>query len=1185
MKIARIDLKAYGHFTNQSLVLSGGTNFHVVCGPNEAGKTTLWRAINGALFGIPERTQDAFLHDAKKLRIGLALTEEPGKSLNVMRRKGRINTLLSYDPATGEESAATVPEGVLHGWLGGLSQGLFLAMFSLDHEALVRGGEALVQGKGEAGESLFEAGAGLASIRSLRAKLDREAETLFKPRASTSAIYRALSEYDATRKQAKEATVRPAEWTSAKTAMETASEEYESARREQARLQLEARRLERLAAVLPDVAALEHTQKRLAELSNVPLLSPSAPGERVAAVTKKNDAIAAERSAMQRLQHRQTELEAIQLNEAMLADSESIEAIRHATSTFREASIQSVKIGGSIEAAQSKFDSVLKQIAGDEIPEDPLKWVPDPTRVAKIRALITAGATLKAIHQASFKTLNEKALAIEQLDAEILSLGQEVCSDHLSGYLDSIADIGDPETRAQQLEEEIAASEARLDVEARALKMDSADSVAETTVPLDAEVRSFEAQDEELRRRSRSIRESIKKLEDDLAKLQAEIKGLEVRGDVPTKEAVAEERGKRDALWRAIRHYFMPAPDEPVPAESPPSAEYFESAVTSADSAADSLFSDAERATRYAEFRVRESQMQRALELEEARAASLENEREELEQQWADLLTMHGLPALKIGEAAQWISKREAFLLRFDGNLSKRQEAQRNFAQAKEIRARLAEIYEQMGLPSPAPAEQLSEVLGRARSIARRHASQLTERQLKKTHRSKADAALKHAEAAEAASRHDLEDWKAQWSKAMTAIRLAGDASEEEATARLEQFSELTAAHADLENFCTEQRNVQQLISDYQSRLERTWQRVYNQSLPSDGRSHDALSDVLYRELTSNREQQERKNALTQQVADDQMAVDEARQVAADASAIIDRLMTQAGCTTPENLELVEAESAQRAEKEAEIQDIESRLVRSSGLPLAEALKQAEGQNPDAIAAAIAQNAQCIEQASNQVQAGHESYIAARQAFERMDGSTLAAEAQQRNAQLAARIAELGADYAASRIASAVLAQVIETYQKRNQGPLIERASARFAVITCDRYKGVVIDYDEERQVLKAVRADDERLGMEQLSTGRRDQLFLALRLAAIEGHLDNNEPLPVIVDDILVQFDDESAAATFKVLADLSRRTQVLFLTHHEHLLEVAQEAIGDAAYQPHRLEAGLIGVNLELATSAASP
>jgi hypothetical protein len=203
MKIEQIDLKAYGHFTNRRMLLDGAAPLHIVCGPNEAGKTTLWRAINGALFGIPETTRDGYLHGNPKLRVGLALSSRAGERLAVMRRKGRVNTLLSYDPKTGAELAETVPEDRLRDWLGGLSQGLFLAMFSLDHDALVRGGAALAQGKGDAGESLFEAGAGLGSIRALRSRLDGEAEALFKPRARNSAIYRTLSDYDETRRQAK----------------------------------------------------------------------------------------------------------------------------------------------------------------------------------------------------------------------------------------------------------------------------------------------------------------------------------------------------------------------------------------------------------------------------------------------------------------------------------------------------------------------------------------------------------------------------------------------------------------------------------------------------------------------------------------------------------------------------------------------------------------------------------------------------------------------------------------------------------------------------------------------------------------------------------------------------------------------------------------------------------------------
>lgn len=1169
MKIDQIDLKAFGHFTNQSLLLNGAANFHIVCGPNEAGKTTLWRAINSALFGIPHSSKDTFLHDSKNLRVGLVLTAQSGKCLNVMRRKGNKNTLLKYDPATGAELGEIVAEDILHDWLGGLSQGLFLAMFSLDHDALVRGGEALAQGGGDAGESLFEAGAGLKSIRVLREKLSREAENLFKPRASTPALNKVLSEYESARKQAKEAAVRPAEWTSAKNTMDAAGKEYEAAKKEQSRLQKEARRLDRLAVILPDVAALDYAERSLAELTSVPLLPPSASVERIAAATKMNEAAAAEASATQRLERRQKDLESIRLNEAVLDNAEAIEAIHHATVAYREASIQVARAEASIADAQNEFDIVLKQIAGGEKPDNPLQWLPDPTRVAKIRALITAGATLKATHLACLKTLGEKKLEIEQLDSEILGLGQEAFSRDLGAYLDSIADLGDPEVRAQQLEDEVASSKTKLDTEALSLKMASTESVAKTTSPLDAELESYKAEDDELRRRTRSIRESIEKIENDHATLQGDIKGLEIRGDVPTKEAVAGEREKRDTLWLEIRRHFMPKPSESVPAEPPPTAEGFEHAVTSADSAADGLFADAERATRYAEFRVRESQMQRALELENARAASVRKEHKELEQRWAELLARHGLPSLMVTEAPQWLSKRDAFLQRFGASESKRQEAEQNRTRALDIRTRLVEIYRLMSLPAPAPTERLSETLTRARKIAKRYAEQHTQRQLKTIQRSNAEAALKHAEAAESTSRVQLLAWNSSWSEVMVTIRLTGDASEDEATARLEQFAELKQAHDALEKFRTEQRNAQIQINDYQSRLRETWKRVYNQSLPSDGRSNDILSGEIYRELTLTRAQQEKRNTLTEQSADDWIVIEEARQTAEVAAAIIKKLLLQGGCSTLDSLELVEGQSAQRTALEAEVRSIESRLIKSSGLPLSEALMQAENEDPDAIADALRENARFSEENAAQVQERHESYLAARQAFEKMDGSATAADAQQKIAQQAARITELSSDYASSRIASAVLAQVIDAYQKRNQGPLIEWASKRFSVITSGRYTSIVIDYDEEREILKAVRDDGKRLSMEELSTGRRDQLFLALRLAAIEGHLENGEALPVIVDDILIQFDDEAAAATFKVLADLSQRTQVLFLTHHEHLLNVAQTAIGGDAYRSHRLGA----------------
>ena len=54
-------------------------------------------------------------------------------------------------------------------------------------------------------------------------------------------------------------------------------------------------------------------------------------------------------------------------------------------------------------------------------------------------------------------------------------------------------------------------------------------------------------------------------------------------------------------------------------------------------------------------------------------------------------------------------------------------------------------------------------------------------------------------------------------------------------------------------------------------------------------------------------------------------------------------------------------------------------------------------------------------------------------------------------------------------------------------------------------------------------------------------------------------EPLPFIADDLFVNYDDARAKAGLEALATLSEKTQVIFLTHHEHLCDVVREVFGN--------------------------
>jgi len=95
MKIISLDFVAFGPFTDTTLDLSAGEKgFHIIYGPNEAGKSAALRALEALLFGIPVRTSDNFIHDNKTLRIGGRLRHSDSSEIHFVRRKGKKNTLL-----------------------------------------------------------------------------------------------------------------------------------------------------------------------------------------------------------------------------------------------------------------------------------------------------------------------------------------------------------------------------------------------------------------------------------------------------------------------------------------------------------------------------------------------------------------------------------------------------------------------------------------------------------------------------------------------------------------------------------------------------------------------------------------------------------------------------------------------------------------------------------------------------------------------------------------------------------------------------------------------------------------------------------------------------------------------------------------------------------------------------------
>ena len=130
---------------------------------------------------------------------------------------------------------------------------------------------------------------------------------------------------------------------------------------------------------------------------------------------------------------------------------------------------------------------------------------------------------------------------------------------------------------------------------------------------------------------------------------------------------------------------------------------------------------------------------------------------------------------------------------------------------------------------------------------------------------------------------------------------------------------------------------------------------------------------------------------------------------------------------------------------------------------------------------------------------------------------------------------------------------------------MLSRASEVFNQLTLGAFSKLEVNTEQETPTLMARRTTGQLVEVAGLSEGTRDQLFLALRIAALEMQIASRHAMPFLADDLFVNFDDERSRAGFAALRELSEKTQVIFLTHHEHLLPIVQQVFGTGVNVMH--------------------
>lgn len=130
------------------------------------------------------------------------------------------------------------------------------------------------------------------------------------------------------------------------------------------------------------------------------------------------------------------------------------------------------------------------------------------------------------------------------------------------------------------------------------------------------------------------------------------------------------------------------------------------------------------------------------------------------------------------------------------------------------------------------------------------------------------------------------------------------------------------------------------------------------------------------------------------------------------------------------------------------------------------------------------------------------------------------------------------------KIALKILEEVKAKYEIEKQPEVIKNSSVYFAKITNEKYKRINASLQEED--VNVFDSNERSKKLDQLSRGTKEQLLISLRLGFIEEYEKTAEPLPLIVDEILVNFDPARAKQTAKILHHFAENRQVLIFTCH---------------------------------------
>ena len=1154
MRIDCIDLIRFGHFVNRRLEFPGAkTDCYVIYGDNEAGKSTLLRGISALFFGVPSRTPDVHSCKSSELRIGATISDSE-KTFSFRRRKGTSGTLLTLDEAQIEDTA-------LSPFLRELDRERFEQFFGLNHERLREGGEELLLGKGDIGSALFQA-SGLLDLRNLLDGLDREAKELFSAKSRTKTIGRAIDEYKQARSEMRRMAISAGMVKQKQAALDVAEETLGTLKTESHSLQHDLVRLRRIASNKPDVARLQELRAALGALELVPAVRPGIRKQRDEAVGALADATNQINTLREHIAGRNSRLEGLPVSSILRVHAKEIEELNAGTSDYARSVTDQPKRVSERDEAIRLAESEWKEIWHRRPVAEAEQLRSAYSRKAEILALITEHARLSTTFAQAEEQVRMGKEEQERLGGELALYPDPPDPTALVASIEQAKSLGDTDHAIAKFKSDIERLNAGVARDFNALRpwAGSAEELESLKTPLlttiDKYGREWEAVGAARRDLTSRLSESVGTIQEGQAELDR--LGAEV-GEVGENE-LAQVRSRRDQLWRLIRASALEGTLSSEDAQkqsgsSVPLGEIFPEHLRRADDIADLRFANAKGVAIHDRL-VKEINLARDEQHRiEGELKKLDGEDRELRQRWTKEWGSVGSALLSPAEMKEWMKSRQVILDRIEQSREKENELrilqERVYTAIAHIKLHLVE----MGSDVACENKPLTVVIKVGEGFAKKLQEQarFIDDIRKRLHL----LGVEKRQAKLAGSESQMCDWSQKWTPLVSALFLPESCTPDQVGAALAILEKVFEHLKDADRLQYRLKRIGDNIEQFEKRA---LQLVAAIDPSLDSVDAGVAVTQLHLRLVEAGKGETQREELEGENTKDAAEMSSCFSKAERAENALNKLKELAKCDDDHQLEATITAAEKRAEKQDEYDRIAVGLIERNSLSdVGQIEEEASGYELDSLQSEILSGEDRQKALQDEVFKTGGEHGKLLHEFERLQSSEESTLQAQKAEDAVARVRPAVSQYVRLRLASEVLQRAIESYREKHQGPVLSRASELFSSLTLGDHCGLTTGFgDDDKPVLVAIRKNREQVPIEGLSDGTRDQLYLALRLAAIEHHVETVSPCPVILDDILINSDDARASAALKVIGDLAKRTQVLFFTHHRRLADLGTHAGG---------------------------